>query len=130
MPSVDDEQARAGPGRRAVRLVAVSDVVAHPGPQHEAPAVLQLRLELALEDEQDMALLGPVCRPVARRVLDHSYPHVADLARPPGRVTGLAGLARRRDRAPVRRVERNRLDLHRQTRGSGLNFDVGAPLGT
>jgi hypothetical protein len=36
----------------------IGDVVAHSGPQDEAPAVLQFGDELALEDQHDVAFLG------------------------------------------------------------------------
>src|SRR5712691_4770395 len=75
--SVDDEELRALGRGRAVRVRAVRDLVARPGREREGPAVLQLGRELAFDAQDDVPLLAPVVREVARRVLHH--PH-ADLA--------------------------------------------------
>src|SRR5215471_16486635 len=81
--SVDNEQTGARPRGRAVRLVRVGNLVAHPRPQHEAPPVLELRLELPLQHEEHVALPAPVVGQVPRRVLDHSDPDSADLTDAP-----------------------------------------------
>ena len=42
-----------------MRLVAVSDLIGHPGAEAEASPVLELGLELTLQDQQDVALPAP-----------------------------------------------------------------------
>ena len=40
-----------------MRLGVVGDLVAHAGPEHERPPVLQLRAQLAFDAEEDWPLL-------------------------------------------------------------------------
>src|SRR6476659_8956560 len=89
--SVHDEEFGAACGARAVGEIAVGDLVALAGLQHHGAAVGQLGLQLALEHQQDVALLAPVVGEVARRVLDHAHAYVVEGARAP---VSLAGLAR------------------------------------
>src|SRR3569832_410943 len=92
--------------------IAGGDDVALAGARLERAAVAQLRHELALEDVDDMASLAPVIRDIAGRILDHARADVADLERPPRRLSRRTGVEGLRDRGPVDRLKRNLLELH------------------
>src|SRR5690242_14636518 len=111
--SIHDEEPSPRRRRRAVRRRPVRHLVAHPGGEREAPPIGELGAELALETEDDMALLAPMIRDVARRVLHHAHPHVAQLPRAPARDAGGARMLGDRHRAPVGRLERDVAYLHR-----------------
>jgi ABC-type transporter lipoprotein component MlaA len=49
-----------------MRLLPVRDLVAHSGVEEDAPAVLELGLELTLQHEQHVTLAAPVIRQVPR----------------------------------------------------------------
>src|SRR3954465_6922356 len=89
--SVDDEEPGAAIGARAMRQGAVGHLIALALLQHHRAAVGQLGLQLAVEHQQDMALLAPMIGEIARRVLDHAHP---DVVEGPGAPIGLAGLTR------------------------------------
>src|SRR6185436_16109240 len=65
--SVDDEKLCAALGLRAMAQRVVGDLVALARLQHHVAAISQLGVQLALEHQQDMALLAPVVGQVARR---------------------------------------------------------------
>src|SRR6185295_18523649 len=63
--SVHNEEPRTLVGVRAVLAVVVGDLVAHAGLQRERAAVLEIRRELAVDAEDDVALAAPVIGDVA-----------------------------------------------------------------
>ena len=69
-------------------------------------------VQLAREAEQDVALLAPVIRAVARGVLDHPHAHRPELTCAPARLARITRVSRRFDGAPVGRTEGNVLHLH------------------
>src|SRR5438067_5034291 len=95
-----------------MRLRAVGHLVAHAGSETEGSSVAQLRLELSLEAENDVALLAPVVSPVPGGILHHSDTGGAELARVPSRDAGSAAVLGRRNGEPVRRAERDVGQLH------------------
>ncbi len=62
---VHDEQPRSGRCERAVRFGAVTDLIARTGRQDDGAVVLQLRVQLAFQAEQDVTLGAPVIGPVS-----------------------------------------------------------------
>ena len=101
-PSIHDEQLRACLRRRPMRGVAeIRHLIAHARQQLEGAAVAQFGIEFALEHVEHVAAVAPVIGEVARRILDHPDPQVADIKRAPQRFAGFARMRRRRDLAPV-----------------------------
>src|ERR1051325_5233108 len=88
-------------------LGLISNLVAHSRRQAKLPAIRQLRLELTGEAQDDVALLAPVVRTIAWRILDHANPHGSEMPRAPVRGSRFAGVLRRLYRAPVGRAEWN-----------------------
>src|SRR6516165_12236399 len=110
--SIDNEQLGPGPGRGAMRRIAViGDLVAHAGHELDLAPVSQLRLELALDHEQDVAAITPVIGEIAGRVIDAAHPDIADLERAPCCHPGRAGMLGHGDRAPIGGREGKRRDL-------------------
>ena len=75
-----------------VRLSTVGHLVARARLQHIAPAVGEFGVQFAFQDQQDMTLLAPVVREIARRVLDHADANVVEGPRAPVRLAGLPGM--------------------------------------
>src|SRR6185503_4539338 len=92
-------------GLRAMAEGVVGDLVALARLQHHVAPVGQLGMQLALEHQQDMALLAPVVGEVARRVLDHAHADVVEGARAPVGLAGLAGVLGALHACPVGRAE-------------------------
>jgi hypothetical protein len=69
-------------------------------------------MKLALQAQQHMALLTPVIRQVARRILDHTDANVTKTQRPPVGDTGLARVRCRLYLRPVRDREWKSWDSH------------------
>src|SRR5262249_15686351 len=72
-PSIDHKEPRARRGVRPVRFDAVGDLVAHTRQQLEAAPIGQIGIQLPGDAQQDMALLAPVVRHVAGRIVHHAY---------------------------------------------------------
>ena len=66
-----------------MRVRVIGDLVAHAGLEHDDPAVLELRVDLAFEAQHDVPLRAPVVGDVAGRVLDHADADLAELLRAP-----------------------------------------------
>src|SRR5258708_7789545 len=90
IPSVHNEQPRALVGVRAMLAVVVRHLIAHAGRQLERAPVLQVRHQLAVDAENDVALGAPVIGDVTRRIVDEAHPDVAELPGPPGGNAGVA----------------------------------------
>src|SRR5262249_53608099 len=105
MRSVDDEELRADIRVRAMGFGVVGDLVAHARAQDEGAAVAQLRVQLAFDAQQDVALHAPVIREIARRVLHHAHADPAEVPGAPVRRAALAAVLRGLDLRPVRRAE-------------------------
>ena len=99
---VDNEEARSGFGRRAVRLGTVRDLIAGSGRQGHFAAVLELGVQHALQHVEDMALRAPVIGQIAGRILDDPHPYVAELTSAPERGAGFAGMHGFRHASPSR----------------------------
>ena len=82
--SIHDEHASTDRRARSMRRLAVGDLVAHPGPQHEGAAIPKVCEQFALQAVHDVAFGTPVIRDVAGRVLYDSDSKVATLKRSPG----------------------------------------------
>ena len=94
------------------RVPRIGHLVAHARSEVERPSVSELGVQLAREAEQDVPLLAPVIRPVARGVLDHPHAHRPELTCAPARLARITRVSRRFDGAPVGRTEGNVLHLH------------------
>src|SRR5829696_7535367 len=89
--SVNDEQLRAGLGRRSVGCVSkVRHLIARAGRQLEPASILQLGIEFAFQDVEDVASVAPVISEVAGRVFHHPDPHITNVERSPKSAPGLA----------------------------------------
>src|SRR5262245_65522146 len=94
-------------------LAAVGNLIAHSGQQRERTPIRKIRVQLAVNAEDDVSLLAPMIGDVAGRVVDHADADVAELARPPRCRPGLARMTRRLDVGPVGSAARNVDDAHR-----------------
>src|SRR5882724_3835503 len=103
--SVHDEEFSAALGARAMGQVAVGHLVALARFQHDGAAVGQLGVQLAVEHQQDMALLAPVIGEIARGVFHHAHPDVAEGAGAPIGLAGLAGMLGAFHAVPIRRAK-------------------------
>src|SRR3954452_8984591 len=111
--SIDDKQRRPRRGRGPVRGVAeIRDLVAHPRRELELAAVAQLAVELALQHVEHVAAVAPMVGEIARRILDHPNPEIADVERAPLGLPGLAGMDVRLDLALVGDCEGGGGELH------------------
>src|ERR1051326_2647734 len=90
--SIHHEQSCALRRPRTMRLRTVGHLVAHTGRQLESAAVFQFGLELAIEAKEDVTLLAPMVRDIARRILDHPHADAAEFTRAPRRDAGVAGM--------------------------------------
>ena len=72
----------------------------------------QFGVEFALQHIEHVAAVAPVVGEIARRILHHPDPQIADIERAPKRFAGFAGMRRRRDLAPVRDGERQCWNFH------------------
>jgi len=110
--SIHDEHASTDRRARSMRRLAVGDLVAHPGPQHEGAAIPKVCEQFALQAVHDVAFGTPVIRDVAGRVLYDSDSNVATLKRSPGGRATLARVLRAGNISPVCHLERNIRQLH------------------
>src|SRR5204863_3326566 len=90
--SVHDEEFGPAFGARTVGQVAVGHLVALALLEHNGTAVGQLGMQLAVQHQEDVALLAPMVGEIARRVLDHAHANVVEVARAPVGLAGLAGV--------------------------------------
>src|SRR5687768_10928418 len=112
MLSVDGIQSRASTCGGAMRLGAIRHVIAHSRPQREAPAVGELRVELALEAQHEMALRAPVVGEITRGIVEQAQAHITEMPRAPSRFARSAGVRGGLDGVPVDDSERKIGDLH------------------
>src|SRR5512135_1145552 len=97
-----------------MRFRIVRNLVTHARPKCEDTAVLELRVKLAVDAEQNMALDAPVIRRVTSRVLDHAYANIAELPGAPPSEATLALVFPTLDLRPVGGAEWDCRHLHRQ----------------
>ncbi|MDQ0653881.1 hypothetical protein QFZ38_004137 [Pseudomonas cedrina] len=71
-------------------LPLIAHLVTHSGRQRELAAVLQFRVQLAFEAQQDVPSPAPVIRQVTGRVLDHAHAGIAEMAGAPHRMADSA----------------------------------------
>ena len=81
-----------------MRLGAVGHLIAHPRRQMEHAAVLELRLQLALDAEENVTFAAPVIGAISGRVLDEPDTQRPVRLHAPERDAGLTRMLRRRDR--------------------------------
>src|SRR5215204_4067077 len=100
--SIHNKQLRPRLRRRPVRGVAeIRDLIAHSRRELERAPVAQFGVELTFQYVEHMAAVTPVIGEIARRILHHPHPQIADIERAPQRFAGFAGMFRRGRRAPV-----------------------------
>jgi hypothetical protein len=93
-------------------LDAVRDLVTRTRHEPKRAAVAQLRLELALEAEEDVSFLAPVIRAITRRVFNHADTHEAELARAPARDACFSSVLGDLEGVPVGSAKGNVVKLH------------------
>lgn len=93
-------------------LGVVSHLIAHARSEGYRAAILQLRMQLAFQAQQDVALLAPVISQIAWRVLHHPYPNIVELARAPVGHAGVARVFGAFNRGPVRGAKGDVCELH------------------
>ena len=94
-----------------MRLGPIRDLIAHAGAELKATAVAELRLERALETEENVSLLAPMIGAVARRVLDHADANRTEVASARAGSAGFAGTLAWGDGGPIGGAEREVADL-------------------
>src|SRR5208283_495832 len=100
--SVYDEQLGARSRVRAVWVILrIGHLVAHSGAQEGFFPTLHLRLQLTLDDVEDVAPTAPMIGKIARRVLHHAHADAAHVPRPPEGGPLFAGVFDRRHLAPI-----------------------------
>src|SRR6056297_195087 len=110
---VHDEEPGAGRGRRAMgRIAEIGDLIAHARRQPVGSSILQLRVELALQNEEHVAAVTPVVSKVAWTVIDQPDSEIADIESPPECRSGLAGMFGDGHGAPVGDGEGEHWNLH------------------
>src|SRR5215208_5280547 len=88
-----------------MRLRLIRDLIAHARREPKPTAVGKLGLQLSGETEEDVSLLAPVVREIARRILHHPDAHVAELPAAPARGARFAWTDSLGDRGPVSSAE-------------------------
>ncbi|MNF60334.1 hypothetical protein D3C84_419500 [compost metagenome] len=110
--SVDDKEAGALLGVRAMGLGVVRHLIAHARRQGEDAAILQLGVQLPLEAEQNMALAAPVIRQIAGGVLHHPHPKIPKLLGVPVGDAAFPLVLGRRYVGPAGRAKWQVFDFH------------------
>ena len=95
-----------------MRFGIVRNLVAHARSERECSAVLQLRVKLAFNAQEHVALHAPVIGDIARRVLDHPDADRSERPRAPVRAAALARMFGGFDGGPLGDAERNTGHFH------------------
>ncbi len=98
---------------RAVRWIAVADLITLVGTQREAAAILELDFERAREAEEHMPFGAPVVGTVSRRVLENTHSNIAEILSAPEGESGFPGMATGLELSPVGGAHGQRRHLHR-----------------
>ena len=96
-----------------MRFGVVGNLVAHAWPEQERAAILELRVQLTFQAEQDVAFGAPVIRDVARAVVHPPDPDRTEVAGAPSGHPSLAAVARRFDQGPVSGAEGDARHFHK-----------------
>ena len=72
-------------------LSVVAHLIAHPGGERELATILQFRVQLAFQAQQDMTSPAPVFGQISGTVFNHPHPGRTKLAGPPLGGTRLSG---------------------------------------
>ena len=95
-----------------MRFGVVGNLVAHAWPEQERAAILELRVQLTFQAEQDVAFGAPVIRDVARAVVHPPDPDRTEVAGALGGHPGLAKVLRGFHGGPVRGAEGDARHFH------------------
>jgi hypothetical protein len=103
--SIDDEQLRSDFCVGSMGFGVVSDLVTHAGLQSEFPTILEFGLKFAVQAKKYVAFVAPVISKIARRIVNHPNPDVAEMLCAPMGQTALARVFRAFNLRPVRNAE-------------------------
>lgn len=117
---INDKQGGAFVGMRAVRRIAVADVIALVGPQREALSILQFHFERSGEAIENVSLGAPVVGAISGGVLDDAHANIGKILRSPQGKSCVATVTSGFEAGPVGDGHRQRRHFHGESiRGGG-----------
>jgi len=93
-------------------LGLIRDLITHAGAELKSAPIAELGVERPGETKKNVSFHAPVVCEIARRVLNHADANRAEIASPPMRRAGFAGMLSRRDGRPIGGAKREIANLH------------------
>src|SRR3990167_3185079 len=105
--SIHDKQLRACGAERSMPLSVVAHLIAHPRCKRELATILQFRVQLAFQAQQDMPSPAPVIGQITRTVFNHPHTRRTKLTGSPIGSARLSGVVDRSESRPIGRTKGN-----------------------